>query len=67
MVAYLVQGYGLDRQRFEVAGFGEDKLKDTEAPASAVNRRVEVTLIPPQGAAQPADSTGGKEDVKIKW
>ncbi|MDP4022883.1 OmpA family protein [Methylobacterium sp. NEAU 140] len=49
--AHLVAAYGIDPARLRVHGWGADRLKDPGAPLARVNRRVEVSLIAPRGAA----------------
>lgn len=49
--AYLVATYGIDPGRLRVHGWGPGRLKDPDAPLARVNRRVEVSLIAPRGAA----------------
>lgn len=66
---YIVSTHGVDRARLEVVGFGEERLRDPLQPNSAVNRRVEVSLIEPFAPAKPDEevpqpSTG---EVKIRW
>lgn len=43
---YLRDRHGIDAARLAVFGFGSSKLKDASQPASEVNRRTEVRLIP---------------------
>ena len=47
VAAYLPQTHGVAPARLEVAGFGEERLRDALHPNAAVNRRVEVSLIAP--------------------
>ncbi|KAA0116675.1 OmpA family protein [Methylobacterium sp. P1-11] len=49
--AHLVATYGIDPDRLRVHGWGPGRLKDPDAPLARVNRRVEVSLIAPRGAA----------------
>jgi len=42
---YLQHRFHIDPRRLVAVGFGEDRLKDQANPYSAINRRVEVTLI----------------------
>ena len=42
---YLQHRFHINPRRLIAIGFGEDRLKDTANPSSAINRRVEVTLI----------------------
>ncbi|KQT59682.1 flagellar motor protein MotB [Methylobacterium sp. Leaf456] len=45
--AHLVEGYGIAPTRLRVHGWGPSRPKDSLAPLSRVNRRVEVSLIAP--------------------
>lgn len=45
--AYLVERYGIAPGRLRVHGWGPGRPKDSAAPLSRVNRRVEVSLIAP--------------------
>lgn len=42
---YLVTQHGIDAQRLDVEGFGRSRLLDPANPASAVNRRVQITNL----------------------
>ncbi|MCW5620460.1 MAG: OmpA family protein [Burkholderiales bacterium] len=42
---YLVQRFKADAGRFEVQGFGEDRLKLPESPEDETNRRVEIVVL----------------------
>ena len=44
-LADVLAGYGVDRSRLEVHGYGFDRLIDKRAPASGANRRVEARLL----------------------
>lgn len=41
---YLVKRFNAQAERFEVRGFGKDRLKNPNAPLDEVNRRVEIVL-----------------------
>ena len=68
---YLEDRYGLSPERFDVTGYGEERLKDPLAPDAAINRRVEVTLIgeqpPAATVAQPATGKADRRKKKIDW
>jgi len=51
---YLRDEFGIDPRRLVVAGWGERRLKDRRRPRSAINRRVEISLI--------ADKAAGYDD-----
>ncbi len=55
---YLQHRFHIDPRRLVAVGFGEDRLKDQANPTSAINRRVEVTLI----AYSYADLSNGSYD-----
>ncbi|MBU1175872.1 MAG: OmpA family protein [Alphaproteobacteria bacterium] len=63
---FLIEEFGVDPDRLIRIGWGETRLKDPDAPTSAINRRVEITLIvPPDGfvvmdgeVAGPVDEAG---------
>ncbi len=42
---FLVDTYGVDPDRLEIAGYGEEQLKNWDAPYAAVNRRVQIFNI----------------------
>lgn len=42
---YLVRQHGIDVQRLDVEGYGRSRLLDPANPASAVNRRVQITNL----------------------
>ncbi len=42
---YLVDRFKAPAERFEVRGFGKDRLKKPEAPRDEANRRVEIVLL----------------------
>ncbi|MEL6748249.1 MAG: OmpA family protein, partial [Pseudomonadota bacterium] len=42
VTAYLVQTHKIDPDRLEIAGYGEEQLKDWDRPESGVNRRVQI-------------------------
>ncbi len=42
VVDFLVQNYGIATRRLSSQGYGESRLRDSDAPNSSVNRRVEV-------------------------
>ncbi len=42
---YLYDTFGIDPARLQLAGYGEEQLLDSANPASAANRRVEITTI----------------------
>ncbi|MCF6199618.1 MAG: OmpA family protein [Hyphomicrobiaceae bacterium] len=52
---YLQHRFHINPRRLIAVGFGEDRLKDHANPTSAINRRVEVTLI----ATSYKDLSGG--------
>jgi OmpA-OmpF porin, OOP family len=58
---HLIKEYGIDPQRLVIHGWGEDQLKDADAPKSSVNRRVEVALIMPN---QQSDADDFLEDAE---
>ncbi len=59
VLRYLVDTHGVSEQRLLASGFGEEKLKNTDDPAAAENRRVEVVALdPPAAPAQPAAKSG---------
>lgn len=64
---YLVDVHGVSEARLLASGFGEERLKNTDQPTAAENRRVEVVALdPPQTAAEPAaksDAPGAKTDA----
>lgn len=43
----LVEAFGIDPERLEAVGFGEEQLADPKNPAAAVNRRVQLLNIGP--------------------
>ena len=47
VMSRLVQDFGIAPERLIAIGFGERRLKDTDDPESATNRRVEVVNIGP--------------------
>lgn len=68
VVAYLVGHHGIDPDRLNWIGKGEDVLKDPLKPFSAANRRVEiVNLIPalPSTNSAPIPSMGDANDVLL--
>ena len=42
---YLIKQHGIDAQRLDVEGYGRSRLLDPANPASAVNRRVQITNL----------------------
>jgi len=42
---YLVRQHGIDARRLDVEGFGRSRLLDPANPASALNRRVQITNL----------------------
>ncbi|TVS05144.1 MAG: OmpA family protein [Rhodobacteraceae bacterium] len=42
---YLIEAFAIDPDRLISVGFGQERLKQPEAPRAAVNRRVEIALI----------------------
>ena len=53
--AYLIENFKLDGARLVAIGYGEERLKNTETPTAAENRRVQiVNLSPPP--ARPAET-----------
>lgn len=42
---YLVETFGIDPRRLIAYGFGESRFYNSKAPTSAVNRRIEITLV----------------------
>ncbi len=55
---YLVTRHGIDPARLDVLGWGEERLKHPNNPASAINRRVEVVRLSPIGEAGSVDRGG---------
>ena len=45
VVAYLKSQFGIKPARLSVAGHGEERLKNSLAPESGVNRRVEISVV----------------------
>jgi outer membrane protein OmpA-like peptidoglycan-associated protein len=54
--AYLVEVSGIAASRLEVAGFGEEQLKNLIIPSSGINRRVEIIARAKGGRAGPTKS-----------
>lgn len=51
---YLAEHHGIDAQRLETMGWGEERLKDPANPRGGVNRRVEIVNL---SASEAADLT----------
>ena len=61
---YLIEEFGVDPDRLIRVGWGETRLKLADEPYSAVNRRVEITLIAP--SEDFADTEAGAIDPMQK-
>lgn len=58
---FLIESFPIAPERLLAVGWGETRLKDPEAPEAGINRRVEVTLIVPEGGfARPAADDSGE-------
>jgi outer membrane protein OmpA-like peptidoglycan-associated protein len=49
VLGHLVQRFGAEPARFDVRGYGEDRLKQPDRPDDAANRRVEILLLEEKG------------------
>jgi outer membrane protein OmpA-like peptidoglycan-associated protein len=56
--SYLVSRHGIAPARLEVLGWGEERLRRPNDPASGLNRRVEVVRLAPLGHAETVDRDG---------
>jgi outer membrane protein OmpA-like peptidoglycan-associated protein len=60
---YLVRKFPIRQQRLEIAGHGEQRLKNPMAPNAAENRRVQILNL----SAQPWASFDHEREHKIRW
>ena len=75
VVVYLEEKFQINRTRFVVKGYGEERLRDEIDPKASINRRVEVTRIDKNNTdLKPKDNqidfSAGKassNDNVIKW
>ncbi|OFW82577.1 MAG: hypothetical protein A2018_07635 [Alphaproteobacteria bacterium GWF2_58_20] len=63
---YLVETFDMDPERLTTVGWGSEKLKDPENPASGVNRRVEITNLGRPQASPAATGTRGGDGIKFR-
>jgi outer membrane protein OmpA-like peptidoglycan-associated protein len=71
VAGFLVENFHIDPKQLVAVGFGEEKLKNSENPLAAENRRVQVVNMANKDvaakAAAPSRRPAGREAAAVIW